>query len=150
MGCWRGVTVTALATSVYVAALGTSTLGQAPAGSRSIWTGVYTAEQAERGQARYLGSCATCHGDDLQGDSAEEIPALASDQFLNGWRGRTVKDLVETIRRTMPGDRPGSLQANIYVDLVAFILKSNRVPAGSEPLPSDPDRIPPILIDSAP
>jgi cytochrome c len=143
----RRATVTVLIVAVYLTAVAASTPGQA-ADARSVWAGVYTPEQAERGQGRFLASCAACHGDDLMGNSAEEIPGLATEQFMDGWRGKTVKDLVETIRRTMPGDRPGSLNADVYVDLVAFILKSNRVPAGGEPLPSDPTRIPPILIDS--
>jgi cytochrome c len=112
----------------------------------SIWSGVYTADQAERGFTRYLESCASCHRDDLQGDSAEEIPGLATATFVDGWSGRTVKDLVDTIRRTMPGDRPGSLEPRAYVELAAFILRSNRFPGGPEPLPSDPALVPPIVI----
>jgi hypothetical protein len=75
---------------------------------------------------------------------------LATEQFLDGWSGRTVVDLVKTIRRTMPGDRPGSLEARAFVDLVAFILESNRIPSGSVPLPSEPSLITPFVISPVP
>ncbi len=127
-----------------------ATPAQSADATRSVWSGVYTEEQAERGHITYLQSCSVCHRDDLKGDSAEEVPGLATEQFLDGWNGRTVKDLVETIRRTMPGDRPGSLPPNAYVDLVAFILKSNTVPSGRQPLANDTALLEPLLIERAP
>ena len=41
---------------------------------RSVWDGVYTAEQAKRGEALYGQHCAACHGGTLLG--AEAAPAL--------------------------------------------------------------------------
>ena len=43
---------------------------------RSIWDGVYTDQQAQRGSDLYGRKCASCHGDDLEGDIVEH-PALA-------------------------------------------------------------------------
>src|SRR5438876_3128832 len=41
---------------------------QAPATeSRSVWDGVYTEEQAKRGESIYRKECAVCHGDMLTG-----------------------------------------------------------------------------------
>jgi len=34
---------------------------------RSVWDGVYTAEQAKRGEALYANNCASCHGSALGG-----------------------------------------------------------------------------------
>ncbi len=148
----RGIvhlTVAGAAAALFVVSLQAARPTQDAASGRSIWSGVYTSEQAERGQVQYLQACSTCHGDDLHGDSAEEVPSLASDHFLEGWKGRTVKDLVETIRRTMPGNSPGSLSPAAYVDLVAFILKSNGLPSGQQPLSLDLASLERILFEGA-
>ena len=39
-----------------------------------VWDGVYTKEQADKGQALYKQHCGTCHGDALEG--IEMAPAL--------------------------------------------------------------------------
>ena len=35
--------------------------------TKSVWSGVYTSEQATRGGDLYRSKCAECHGDDLEG-----------------------------------------------------------------------------------
>jgi hypothetical protein len=67
---------------------------------------------------------------DLLGDSAEEIPSLADDEFLRRWQGRTVEELYLKIRRTMPASAPGTLTDRDAVDLVAYVLQANRFAAG--------------------
>jgi hypothetical protein len=37
----------------------------------------------------------------------------------------------------MPKNEPGSLQPNEYADLVAYLLRMNDMPGGSEELPAD-------------
>ncbi len=46
------------------------TVGSLFAISRSVWEGVYTKEQAQRGLAAYRENCAKCHGDNLGGGEA--------------------------------------------------------------------------------
>ena len=36
----------------------------------SVWDGVFTAEQARRGETAYLSACASCHGTGLEGGVA--------------------------------------------------------------------------------
>ena len=62
---------------------------QAPA--RSVWEGVYTNDQAKRGQPLYSQYCGACHGDTLGG--GESAPPLAGAEFLSNWNGLTVGDL---------------------------------------------------------
>ncbi len=69
---------------------------EAPSGSRSVWDGVYTQEQAERGHSLYNEHCTSCHGDTLAG--GEVAPPLAGGDFLANWNGLTVGDLFERIR----------------------------------------------------
>ena len=94
--------------------------------------GVHTATQAENGRAVYTRSCAICHRTDLQGNF--EAPPLAGANFLNYWGDRTPQELVERIRGTMPPDRPGRLEEQTYLDIVAYLLQANGAPAGDEAL----------------
>ena len=50
-------------------------------GSRSVWDGVYTDEQAKRGAPLYSQYCASCHGAELTG--GEMAPALVGSDFSN-------------------------------------------------------------------
>ena len=53
------------------------------------WDGVFTDDQASRGEAQYGRMCELCHGADLSGNPVDEIPALAWDAFLTHWNERT-------------------------------------------------------------
>jgi len=96
--------------------------------------GVYADAQASRGEGLYGQQCASCHSMDLSGSGA---PALAGTEFLGSWDKMPVADLVEKIVTSMPSSSPGSLSRDQATDLVAFILKSNKFPAGSDDLASD-------------
>jgi hypothetical protein len=41
----------------------------------------------------------------------------------------------------MPSNRPNSLPAPSYRDIVAFILQSNKIPVGDKELPDDLDAL---------
>jgi alcohol dehydrogenase (cytochrome c) len=97
---------------------------QAPAAG-----GPFTAAQAANGRTAYQASCASCHGADLRG-----VPPLAGDAFIGPWSKRTTRELFAAIRETMPSDRPGALPEQTYLDIVAFLLESNGVPPGNQPL----------------
>jgi cytochrome c len=114
---------------------------------RSVWDGVYTDQQAGRGERQYTRSCESCHGSDLSGDSVTEIPALALDAFMTSWNGRTVNDLVVTMKRSMPKDKPGTLSENAYLDLAAYLLQANKFPSGSRELPRAPADLAAITIE---
>ena len=100
--------------------------------ARTTWSGIYTAEQAERGAAIYGKECAPCHGASLSG--VEQAPALAGDQFNSTWEGQSLADLFDRMRTTMPQTNPGSLSRAQNADILAFILRSGGFPAGERPL----------------
>jgi len=110
--------------------------------------GVYTTEQARRGNTLYQAQCVSCHSDDLQGSGM--TPPLAGDDFMANWSGRPVAALFDKVQKTMPADHPGSLTRPQTADLVAFLLSSNNFPAGKTELPTDPGSLKQILIDKAP
>lgn len=121
--------------TVALSGLAASAAVLAQGAPRSIWEGVYTADQAARGKEQFDGHCAKCHGATLAGN--EMAPALSGAAFLDNWNGIMVSDLVERIRTTMPADDPGGLSRKITTDIVAYILSANQVPAGSTELPGD-------------
>ena len=114
----------------------TLTAGPAAGQSRSVWDGVYTEAQAERGRGRYRALCGYCHRDDLSGGGSEAgAPALRGPFFLNQWRDRPLVDLFVTIGTTMPQQNPDSLRAQVVIDIVSYLLRQNGAPAGGAELP---------------
>lgn len=111
----------------------------------SVWTGVYGQPQAARGRKLYDAQCARCHGDGLLG--GEGSPPLAGRDFLEKWSGRSVADLVEITRKTMPSDGPGRLTRRQSTDIAAYILSANRFPAGESELQPDLESLKEILIE---
>jgi cytochrome c len=103
----------------------------------SIWDGVYTEKQAQRGQALYDHLCSACHGEKLTGKASEDMPALTGRDFEVDWNGRSVGDLFKQILRKMPQDDPGTLTPQQTADLVAYLLSFNKFPAGKTDLPAD-------------
>jgi len=110
-----------------------ATVGAQP--TKSVWDGVYTEEQATRGKDLYSKECGSCHGPELTG--GEMAPGLAGGEFLAGWDGLTIGDLFERIRISMPQNAPGSLSGQVNSDILAFVLASNKFPAGSAELPKE-------------
>ena len=103
--------------------------------AKSVWDGVYTEEQSKRGQAVYAKECASCHGAELTG--GESAPALAGSGFLANWNGLTVGDLFERIRISMPQNAPGSLSGQQNADILSFMFKANKFPAGTTEMPKE-------------
>ena len=114
--------------------VGASALWAQADGMRSVWDGVFTAEQAERGDRAYAANCASCHGTSLTG--GESAPPLTGGEFSSNWYGLTIGDLFERIRTTMPADRPGRIKREQNADILAYILRMNQFPPGKAELSS--------------
>ena len=106
--------------------------------------GLFSAEQAKRGQTLYIQACSSCHQADLSG--ADQAPGLAGGDFLDRWDGQTVADLVDRIRTSMPADNVGSLNTPTSTDIVAYMLQANSFPAGAEELKADRAYLKTVLI----
>ena len=117
----------------------------ASASSRTVWDGVYTLNQAKRGALK-SGLCTHCHGDNFEGGPA---PQLGGEDFMSRWSGRTVGDLFDVIRLTMPDDDPGSLPREQYADLVAYILAVNKLPTGTTEIGTQTEPLKLIRIDAS-
>ncbi len=135
-----GLLATALTVSIAAAAAQTPPV----AAARSAWDGVFSTEQAERGRTLYNAQCARCHGETLGG--GENSPALVDDVFFAFWGGKTVGDLVEYTRTTMPSDGPGKISRKRCIDIAAYLLSTNGFPAGEQELPAELDALNQIAI----
>jgi mono/diheme cytochrome c family protein len=109
------------------------TAGAQSASGASIWSGVFSAAQAQRGNDAYQASCSGCHGSDLHATNPEAVD-LIGPAIRNKWNGKTLQDRFETIRDTMPPGNANTLGDNTYMDILAFILQSNEFPAGNQEL----------------
>ena len=112
----------------------------------SVWSGVYTAEQADRGAPLYEAECGECHGPSLEG--GETAPALAGADFRWAWNGLSVGDLFERLRVSMPEGRPRALTRAQKVDVLAYMLRENAFPAGDTELPSRGSRLDAIAFEA--
>ena len=112
---------------------------------KSTWDGIYTAEQAARGQQLLTSQCIMCHAENLQGGPG--VPGVVGPGFMFHWNGKTVRELFEFIRMSMPPGQAGSLGDEAYADVVAAILQANQFPAGkSGELPANLDALQGIAI----
>ena len=101
--------------------------------ARSIADRVYSDVQATRGQQLYQKLCVTCHGAALEGVVG---PPLTGDGFLSVWSARSLADLANKIEQTMPPGQPGSVSRPQATDLVAFVVRAGKNPAGQAELGS--------------
>jgi cytochrome c5 len=109
-------------------------IGLAQESPKTVGSGVYTDEQALRGALTYERSCSGCHRADLGGSSA---PPLTGERFNRNFAGKDLKALFTKISTTMPRGDAGVLGEDVYLDVVAHILRENGFPAGSQELETD-------------
>lgn len=129
-----------LITAVLLLALGPGALAAQEGQSgdpSSVLEGVYTEEQAERGEATYQNVCSYCH-------STSEF---SGSSFLQSWSGAPIGQFYGLISATMPYDGPGSLSRQQYTDVIAYILSLNDFPTGETELPANPDALDGIRIE---
>ncbi len=81
--------------------------------SKSLWDGVYTAEQAQRGHDYYEQRCAHCHGSDLTGGDG---PSLVGSSFVRSYSNRYLDRLFKKLQERMPADDVTSLNDKEKLD----------------------------------
>lgn len=106
----------------------------------STLDGVFTAAQATRGEASFRSICANCHS----------VKQFTTPGLFRSWGGRPIRELFEMIRTLMPDDNPGGLDRQVYVDVLAYLLKANGYPAGRTELPAGDAALRQIRIELKP
>jgi mono/diheme cytochrome c family protein len=109
----------------------TADAASAPPEYKTVWTGVYSAAQAARGQAVYAAACSRCHKEDLSG-----YRGVLRERFMDQWSEDSLNSFFTILRQTMPANAAGSLKENEYLDIVAYVLRMNDFPAGPNELTS--------------
>jgi len=121
---------------------------------RSIWDGVFTQAQAMRGAAVYPVACGKCHGYQLDGAPDDpdmfSTPPIGGSKFLRDWDARSLAELFEYTRATMPVNNPGFPSAQEFADILAYMLYRSDVPAGTEEILPDPRMLADIVIARSP
>ena len=113
----------------------------------SVWDGIYSVEQARKGETLYRQECASCHGEKLEGRG--QAPPLTGSDFTMDWNGMTMDDLFEKMQTSMPADKPGQLSREQNAALLAFILNANQFPVGAAELPTNGERLRQIRFEAA-
>jgi mono/diheme cytochrome c family protein len=119
--------------AICVKAFGLVVIFSVPVGAQTT----YTTAQAERGATLYQSRCAACHGEDVEGDRNGVTPPLYGPVFEGNWDGLPLGTLLDRIRQEAQQAKPAGLSRQQQVDVLAFLLAKNRVPAGSAELSSD-------------
>jgi mono/diheme cytochrome c family protein len=105
--------------------------------TKSVKTGVYSAAQADRGQAVFRSQCASCHAPNR----------FTDDLFYTSFAGKPLWEMFDVISDSMPEDNPGSLKKEEYADVIAYLLKLNNFPAGQSDLPIDREALSAIMME---
>jgi S-disulfanyl-L-cysteine oxidoreductase SoxD len=106
---------------------GASTLAPRPMGVHGDSVGLYSEAQAARGLEVFTKICSECH----------EVEDLTNEDFRMNWDGTTLYELFDNIRTTMPDEEPGTLTHQQYIDVTAYVLQLNKLPAGAEDFSGD-------------
>jgi mono/diheme cytochrome c family protein len=123
-----------IATLVLAGAIAERTFAQAkPAGTakppasapKTTLSGIYTRAQAAKGEETYFNMCVNCHPKGY----------YAGAGFKTNWNNRPLWDLWDWISNKMPKNDPGSLSPAEVVEVMAYILQQNKMPAGTVALP---------------
>jgi len=104
---------------------------------KSVRAGVYTAAQADRGVKIYNAKCASCHAPNR----------FTDDFFYSSFAGKPLWEMFDVISDSMPEDDPGSLKKDEYADVIAYLLRLNKFPAGETELPTDKDLLSTIWME---
>jgi mono/diheme cytochrome c family protein len=110
-------------------ALGLVSAAAQTAAPRTVWDGVYTEPQAERGGKLYAEHCASCHGAEMMAGAG--APSLAGPEFTFGWDTKPLGGLFEFVQMSMPPGQAGSLRDQEYADILSALLKRNGFPAST-------------------
>src|SRR5215510_14631100 len=127
---------TAVATVIFLV-LCTSVYAQPQGSGKTVLDGVYTEQQAARGQTSYTAVYSICHGKGLEGISA---PTLTGERFIERWREGMLDGFYDFIRQNMPPGRqgkPGPIPDRDYLDILTYILNTNGYRSGASELTPD-------------
>lgn len=117
-------------------------------GERTIFDGIYTAEQADRGMEFFNGECSSCHSNTARGSSA--APGLIGYTLDSKYAGQPLYDYFDYMRTNMPPGNAGWFTDQEYADIVAYLLELHGAPAGEAELEGTQEALSTIMIVPTP
>ena len=124
------LTLAGMAAAIGLGLLGGGVRAQAPATGPS-----FTQAQADQGAQVYSQHCGLCHGAHM--DDGEFGPSLKGARFKRQWGGKSVGALFSYVTAAMPPGQAGTLPADDYAAVLAFVFQANGATAGAAPMPAD-------------
>jgi S-disulfanyl-L-cysteine oxidoreductase SoxD len=118
----RGVRAAVATASFVLVSAGARVASQTP-----VDPVTYSDAQATRGEEVFSKVCVECH----------TRKDMTNAEFRGKWNGRTMFELFDRIRSTMPESNPGGLSRGQYLDVTTYLAKINGIPAGAVELPDD-------------
>jgi alcohol dehydrogenase (cytochrome c) len=106
----------------------------------------FNVAQTIGGKPAYDAHCASCHGADLSG--AGPAVALRGPAFMDKWANKPANELFAAVRRMPPGE-PDAVTAAEAASIIAFMLQSNGLPAGSQPFPAAAEPLSRLTVPAA-
>ena len=79
----------------------------------------------------------------------EAGPTLVGLEFLGNWNNLTAGDFYDRVQATMPADAPGTMTPAQTSDVMSYVFKLNKFPAGTTELPTDLAALKGIKIEGA-
>lgn len=107
------------------------TVAQSKTAPTTTLSGIYTTAQAAKGEETYYTLCISCH----------PKGTYAGAGFKANWGGKPLSDLYDWVLNKMPKNDPGSLTPAESVEVIAYILQQNKMPAGKTPLAPNPNAL---------
>ncbi|WP_417582790.1 c-type cytochrome [Pelagibacterium sp.] len=122
--------------------------GSGDAGGRTIFDGVYTEEQADRGMEFFGTDCATCHSNTARGSSA--APGLIGYTLDSKYADQPLYNYFDYMRANMPPGNAGWFTDEEYADITAYLLELHGAPAGDTELAGTEEALSSITIVPTP
>lgn len=117
-------------------------------GERTIFDGVFTEDQADRG-ARFFGTdCSGCHGNTARGTTG--APGLIAYTFDNKYANQPLYTYFDYMRTNMPPGNAGWFTDQEYADITAYLLELHGAPAGDTELEGTEEALSQIMIVPTP
>jgi len=104
---------------------------------RSVRDGVFSSEQAVRGERVFSSICTNCH---------EIAEFTGPDAYLDEVDGEPLWETFDYISSEMPEDDPGSLRPEDYADVLAYLFSVYGLPSGGADLGVDAESLRAIAI----
>jgi quinoprotein glucose dehydrogenase len=139
----KNLLLVSFAAAGFLSVAGARVIGSAPGQSApshegpfpTVWSGVYSKAEADRGRQAYKQLCSRCHGTDLKGGLT--APGLVGAKFFDRWHDLRLGDVVAYIQAAMPREHQFYVPADSARAIVGLMLEESGVPSGQEDMSTD-------------